>query len=327
MTAREPIDSTEHTNQPASSNTEETVRLSALGREFFATTPAFPLDAWQPPSLVELHAQLPQYDIIRLLGRGGMGAVYEGRQTALERQVAIKILPPELGEYDPQFVERFKNEARAMARLSHPGIITVHDFGETSDGLLYIVMEFVEGADIAQMISSRGALSVAEVVPIILQVCEALHDAHERGILHRDIKPSNIMVRADGVVKVADFGLAKVRQTEVSHFTATGVRLGTPDFMAPETRLPNVIVDRRADVYAVGVMFYQMLTGILPRGLFEMPSTYVPGLDPRYDTIISRALRAEPSQRYQTAAEMRQALLSSESGSAGEQGHGVGWFL
>lgn len=289
-----------------------------------------PSAGWQPPAKEELQAALPQYQVLHLLGRGGMGAVYQGKQITLERLVAIKILPPELGLDDPQFVERFKNEARAMARLSHPGIIAVHEFGESRDGLLYIVMEFVEGRDIAQVIAGRKAMPVAEAVPVIMQVCEALHYAHERGIVHRDIKPSNILIGTDGVVKVADFGLAKMRHADQSQFTRSGAMLGTLHFMAPETFVIGAVVDRRADVYALGVMLYQMLTGKLPQGLFGMPSEEVAGLDPRYDAIVAKALREDRSLRYQTAAELRQELfdaLNQTYSGAEEPSDGVGWYL
>lgn len=287
-------------------------------------------DGWQPPSTAQLQLTLPQYEVLRLLGRGGMGAVYQGRQITLDRLVAIKILPPELGQDDVQFVERFKNEARAMARLNHPGIVTVHEFGEAADGLLYIVMEYVEGDDIARLIAGRKIIPVAEAVPVIMQVCEALHYAHERGIVHRDIKPSNIMISVDGVVKVADFGLAKVRHAEQSQFTSSGSMLGTLYFMAPETFVVGTVLDRRADVYALGVMLYQMLTGRLPQGLFEMPSEQVAGIDPRYDAIVAKALREDRALRYQSAAELRQELsnvLTQAAPEVEEQSGGVGWYL
>ncbi len=287
-------------------------------------------EGWQPPSKEELQTTLPQYQIMHLLGRGGMGAVYMGRQITLDRLVAIKILPPELGMDDLQFVARFKNEARAMAKLSHPGIVTVHEFGESADGLLYIIMEFVDGDDVARLIAGRKVIPVAETVPVVMQVCEALHYAHERGIVHRDIKPSNILIGADGMVKVADFGLAKVRHADQSQFTSSGAMLGTLHFMAPETFVIGAVVDRRADVYALGVMLYQMLTGKLPQGLFGMPSEEVAGLDPRYDAIVAKALREDRSLRYQSAAELRQELFVTFNQAAPEveeQSGGVSWYL
>ncbi len=250
----------------------------------------------------------PQYEILRMLGRGGMGAVYLARQISLNRLVAIKVLPADLGESDQGFAERFKNEAQAMAQLSHPGIVAVYDFGQTTNGLLYIVMEYIEGTDVQLMLASQGRLHSAHAMAITAHVCDALQYAHSCGIIHRDIKPSNIMVGNNGVVKVADFGLAKMSQGQTTGLTQNGMAMGTPHFMAPEALTLGSAVDQRADIYAVGVMLYQMLTGKLPQGMFEMPSFQVPGLDPRYDRIVAKALRDDREQRYQAAGELRHDL-------------------
>ena len=251
----------------------------------------------------------PQYEIQRVLGCGGMGAVYLARQISLNRLVAIKVLPAHLGEdTELDFCERFRNEAQAMAQLSHPGIVSVHDFGQTTNGLLYIVMEYVEGTDVQQMVAQQGRLHSAHAMAVTAHVCDALAYAHSRGIIHRDIKPSNIMVSSDGVVKVADFGLAKISQEGRTGITQSGVTMGTLHFMAPEALTLGAAVDQRADIYAVGVMLYQMLTGKLPQGLFEMPSLQVPGLDPRYDGIVAKALREDRAVRYQEASELRHDL-------------------
>lgn len=263
---------------------------------------------WEPPTPEELQARLDGYLIEAFLARGGMGAVYRGMQTALERPVAIKILPPSLGEHDHSFVLRFKQEARAMAQLNHPGIVKVYDFGEMSDGTLYFVMEYVEGTDVAKMVASQGRLSSAHAMAITAHVCDALQYAHQLGIIHRDIKPANIMVGTDGAVKVADFGLAKSFNSAHTTLTMTGHVMGTLHFMAPEALMLGSAVDHRADIYAVGVMLYQMLTGRLPQGMFEMPSLLVPGLDPRYDAIIVYAMRENRDHRYQTIYDMRYAL-------------------
>jgi hypothetical protein len=281
---------------------------------------------WQPPTAEELQKMLPQYEITHLLGRGGMGAVYKGRQITLDRAVAIKILSNDLEAADASFAERFKNEARAMAKLSHAGIVTVHESGQTVDGLLYIVMEFIEGTDVSRMIAQQGRLHTEHAMAITAHVCDALQYAHERGIIHRDIKPANIMIGYDGVVKVADFGLAKMSQTGDSGLTQSGVAMGTLHYMAPEALTLGNAVDHRADVYAVGVMLYQMLVGKLPQGMFELPSLQVPGLDPRYDGIIAKALRDDREIRYQSAREMRQDLdgivtqpvVRAEGGAAAE---------
>lgn len=264
--------------------------------------------AWQPPGPEALQALLHGYEVQQFIARGGMGAVYRGLQTSLGRQVAIKILPSELRDADPHYAARFKQEARAMAQLNHPAIVSVYDFGEMPDGTFYFIMEFIEGTDVGQMVARHERLASAHAMAITAHVCDALQYAHERGIVHRDIKPANIMVGFDGRVKVADFGLAKsIRQVDTG-LTLSGFVMGTPHFVAPEAMIMGVSVDHRADIYAVGVMLYQMLTGKVPQGLFEMPSLQVPGLDPRYDAIVSSAMRENRDHRYQHIIEMRHAL-------------------
>lgn len=272
------------------------------------TGPANDPHAWQPPTPEALQARLSGYEVLEFLARGGMGAVYRGVQTSLARQVAIKILPPQLRDADPQYAGRFKQEARSMAQLNHPGIVAVHDFGEMQDGTLYFVMEFIDGTDVGRMVANQGRLSSAHAMAITAHVCDALQYAHEHGVVHRDIKPANIMVGYDGRVKVADFGLAKSVHQQNLSLTVSGHVMGTPHFVAPEALTLGMSIDHRADIYAVGVMLYQMLTGKLPQGLFEMPSMQVPGLDPRYDGIIGKALREDREVRYQQILDMRHAL-------------------
>jgi serine/threonine protein kinase len=263
---------------------------------------------WQPPAPETLQATLPGYEVQAFVARGGMGAVYCGMQVSLGRKVAIKILPPLLRDSDHSFAERFKQEARAMAQLNHPGIVSVYDFGEMQDGTLYFIMEFIDGTDVAQMVCQQGRLSSAHAMAITAHVCDALQYAHEHGVVHRDIKPANIMVGYDGSVKVADFGLAKSVHQQNTSLTVSGHVMGTPHFVAPEALTLGMGIDHRADIYAVGVMLYQMLTGKLPQGLFEMPSMQVPGLDPRYDAIVAAAMREDRDQRYQKILDMRHAL-------------------
>ncbi|MCB1279283.1 serine/threonine-protein kinase [Prosthecobacter sp.] len=263
---------------------------------------------WEPPTPEELQKILPKYEVTALLGRGGMGAVYKGIQRSLDRPVAIKILSAELDEREQGFAERFKNEAKAMAKLNHPGIVGVHDFGETPEGMLFIGMEFISGTDVSRMLAKKGRLPPDHALAITAHVCDALGYAHGKGIIHRDIKPANIMVSYDGVVKVADFGLAKMSQAADSGLTRSGVAMGTMHYMAPETLTLGTAVDHRADIYAVGVMLYQMLTGKLPRGMFEPPSKQIPGLDPRYDDIVAKAIRDDRDIRYQSAEELRADL-------------------
>ena len=273
-----------------------------------AMQPTGPKQAWEPPTAAELGELLPEYDVHKLLGRGGMGAVYKGTQKSLDRPVAIKILSATLDESDQGFADRFKNEARALAKLKHPSIVGVYDFGTAADGLLYIVMEFIDGTDVARMIAQKGRLHTDHAMAITAHVCDALAYAHERGIIHRDIKPANIMVGYDGNVKVADFGLAKMTHAAETGLTQSGMAMGTLHYMAPECLMLGSAVDHRADIYAVGVMLYQMLTGKLPKGLFKLPSLQIKGLDPRYDGIIAKALREDREARYQTILEMRADL-------------------
>lgn len=273
-------------------------------------TPDFPdPTAWQPPAPELLQELLPQYEIMSLLGRGGMGAVYQGRQPVLDRLVAIKILPPGLDKIDSSFSERFRHEAVAMAKLNHPGLVAVYDFGQTTNGMLYLVMEHVDGTDVAHMLAQMGRLPAEQAMAITAHVCDALKYAHERKVVHRDIKPANVMVGYNGVVKVADFGLAKMNQGgESTGLTQSGMAMGTMQYMAPEALTLGVSVDHRADIYAMGVMLYQMLTGQLPKGVFKPPSVLVAGLDPRYDAIITKAMKEDRSQRYQQVTELRRDL-------------------
>ncbi|MEZ5386334.1 MAG: serine/threonine-protein kinase [Prosthecobacter sp.] len=273
-----------------------------------ASSSSKPSAGWQPPSLEEMQAVLPQYQFVSLLGRGGMGAVFKAVQISLDRPVAIKVLPVDLvADEDIQFAERFKNEARTMAKMNHPSIVNVYDFGETSTGLLYIVMEFIDGTDVAQMIASQGRLPEDYALSITAHVSDALNYAHAQGIVHRDIKPANILINMEGDVKVADFGLAKQNDPGQSGITKTNMAMGTPDFVAPEAFIPGVPLDGRADLYAMGVMLYQMLTGEIPRGMWTMPSVKL-GTDPRFDAIITKAMQTDREHRYQSAAALRQDL-------------------
>ncbi|MBE2282882.1 MAG: SUMF1/EgtB/PvdO family nonheme iron enzyme [Prosthecobacter sp.] len=263
---------------------------------------------WEPPSPAELQEQMPGYTIEKLLGRGGMGAVYKGVQSNLDRPVAIKILPPGVEQEDPSFAERFKNEARLMARLINPAVVSVHDFGLTTGGLLYFAMEYVNGTDVSQMIRSQGKLPPEHALAITAHVCDALSAAHELGIVHRDIKPANVLINRKGQVKVADFGLAKIEEPGTHGLTKTGYAMGTPDFVAPEVLMLGSHIDGRADLYAVGVMLYQMLTGEVPRGAFKPATARLPGLDPRFDPIILKAMQSDREERYQSSTELRRDL-------------------
>lgn len=284
---------------------EETIKginaadLLARGLESAKAATGNP-QAWQPPTPEELAALLPQYEIESLLGRGGMGAVYRGKQAALDRAVAIKLLPAELAA-DAEFMSRFQREARTLARLQHPGIVAVHDFGQTSQGHLYFVMEFVNGTDLSRLIHGPG-INPVQALEVITQICDALQYAHSQGVIHRDIKPANVLINTEGRAKLADFGLARPTSEETASLTRSNVVMGTPDYMAPEQMAGNA--DHRADLYALGVMLYEMLTGQTPRGAWAPPSQRVQ-VDVRLDQVVVRALQQDPAMRYQQASEIK----------------------
>ncbi len=256
-----------------------------------------------PPSPQDIARHFPQLEILELIGQGGMGIVYKARQPKLDRLVALKILPLESGK-DPAFAERFSREARALARLNHPNIIAVYDFGE-AEGLFYFLMEFVDGLDLRQLEQSRQ-LTAEQALAIVPKICDALQFAHEEGIVHRDIKPGNILIDRKGRVKIADFGLAKLLGSTAPDLTLTGSGrlMGTPHYMAPEQIDRPQEVDHRADIYSLGVVFYEMLTGELPVGRFAAPSQRVQ-VDVRLDDVVLRALENKPERRYQHASEVK----------------------
>jgi serine/threonine protein kinase len=273
-----------------------------------------PVD-WSPPDDAEVQDMFPGFTEIRMLGRGGMGAVYQARQISLDRQVALKILPAELSR-DPSAAERFRREAKALARLNHPNIVAIHDFGETRGASFYFVMEHVDGPDLHQLIQ-RGPLPLPQALDIIRQICDALEFAHAQGFVHRDIKPSNILIDANGRVKVSDFGLAMLMNEKNSDANApsptlTRAMVGTPEYVAPEQRRGDADIDHRADLYSLGVMFYEMLTGSLPCGAFEPPSSRA-DIGRNVDRVVIRAMQAEPDKRYQQASDVRQDLHHVES--------------
>ena len=272
-----------------------------FARALNTAAPSAGATSWAPPTPEELAALLPQYRIEALLGRGGMGAVYRGVQADLERPVAIKLLPADLAA-DPQFIARFRREARTLARLQHPGIVAVFDSGQTTAGHLYFVMEYVDGIDL-QRVLAKGGVEPGQALTLIAQICDALHYAHTQGVIHRDIKPANILLTKDGRAKVADFGLARpARDPAAAPLTGTNVILGTADYMAPEQRRGQA--DERTDIYALGVMLYELLTGQRPHGVFDPPSRKVQ-IDVRLDSVVLKALQEEPERRYQQASEMK----------------------
>jgi serine/threonine protein kinase len=276
-----------------------------------------------PLTPAELAPHFPQLEIIECLGRGGMGVVYKARQKTLNRIVALKLLAPERVT-DAGFAERFTREAQALARLNHPNIVTIHDFGvttppQTPDAksqtpFYFLLMEFVDGVNLRQAMRA-GRFTPEQALLIVPPVCEALHYAHEQGIVHRDIKPENLLLDKAGRVKIADFGIAKMLGsatdgTNTSYATAESyppltqaTTAGTPGYMAPEQR-EHQRTDHRADIYSLGVVLYEMLTGELPGKELQPPSKRVQ-VDVRIDEIVLRALEVKPELRFQTAAEFR----------------------
>jgi serine/threonine protein kinase len=255
------------------------------------------------PSLEELSPLFPQFELVELLGRGGMGTVYKARQKGLDRMVALKIMPASAAK-DPSWPERFGREARALARLSHPNIVGIYDSGEV-EGVYFLAMEFVDGVNLRQMIRARSA-GPKDALALVTQICDALQYAHEEGVVHRDIKPENILVDQRGRVKIADFGLAKLLGGKDGGYTLTRSQqaMGTPHYMAPEQWEKPLDVDHRADIYSLGVVFYELLTGELPLGRFAPPSSKVQ-IDVRLDEVVLKSLAKEPELRYQHASEIK----------------------
>jgi tRNA A-37 threonylcarbamoyl transferase component Bud32 len=255
------------------------------------------------PTPEELAPHFPGLVIEDVLGRGGMGVVYKARHKALDREVALKVLPERVAA-DRAFADRFQREARALAKLQHPNIVAVHDFGVT-DGLFWLVMEYVDGANIRQAMRA-GQIGPKEALAIVPQICDALQYAHEHGVVHRDIKPENVLLDKAGHVKVADFGLAKLMEHDAADATLTGAGqvMGTPHYMAPEQWEKPTTVDHRADIYSLGVVFYEMLTGELPVGRFAAPSKKS-DVDARIDEIVLRTLEREREARYQQVSQVK----------------------
>ena len=272
------------------------------------------------PAPEEIARHFPELEILELLGKGGMGVVYKARQRRLDRLVALKILPPTVS-HQPSFAERFTREAQALAKLNHPHIVTLYEFGQ-ADGLFYFLMEYVDGMNLRQLLNV-SRLAPKEALAIVPQICDALQYAHEKGIVHRDIKPENVLLSKEGEVKIADFGVAKLVADSLEELAGAEAApaseggltqprgmLGTPQYMAPEQVVHPLEVDHRADIYSLGVVLYQMLTGELPTGKFEPPSKKVV-IDVRLDQVVLRALEKQPERRYQRSARLRMTLKPS----------------
>jgi serine/threonine protein kinase len=252
-----------------------------------------------PPSPAELAARLPNLEVTEMLGQGGMGVVYKGRQPFLDRAVAIKLIRPDFNNEESQ--QNFLREARSLAKLTHPYIVNVFDCGKAGD-LYYFVMEYVEGHSLRHFLAQKS-VSERDVLDFLPQIGEALQYAHDRGIVHRDVKPENIIVDRRNRVRLVDFGLAKwLGPAGVDGPRDTAVA-GTWGYIAPEQISTPESVDHRADIFSTGVVCYEMLTGQVPRGEFPPPSKSA-AADPRFDPIVVRALERDRERRYQHMREM-----------------------
>ncbi len=278
--------------------------------------------------MAQLREWIDRYEIQEVVGRGAMGIVYRARDPVIGRVVALKTidLPAEVpGDQTADCVERFAREARAAGLLSHPNIVTVYDIGRAGpDGSSYIAMEFVEGRSLRQLVPPGGRASPEEILDIALQVARALDHAHRRGIVHRDVKPANILVRSDGLVKLADFGVARLGASDL---TRSGQSVGSPSYIAPEV-LSGGAIDGRADLFSFGVILYELLAGQRPFRAESLPALYHqilsetpappssrdPGVPPEWDAVVMRLLAKQPEDRYESAAVLIEDLHRLEQG-------------
>ena len=265
---------------------------------------------FQAPEIEEVALLFPAYDVHSLIACGGMGAVYKATQRSLDRMTAIKILPREFST-DEEFRKGFESEAKAMAKLNHPNLIGVYDFGEAG-GMLYIIMEYVAGQSLFH--STDGyEVEQGDALSVVINVCAGLEHAHSHGILHRDIKPGNILLDLTMKPKIGDFGLARALESQIQE----GEQIfGTPGYTAPEVLSPPFTFDQRADVFSVGVMLHELLTGGLPE-VDPRPPSQICGCNSRLDAVIKKATNPDPDMRYSSAFELGAALDAIAKSPAG----------
>jgi eukaryotic-like serine/threonine-protein kinase len=257
--------------------------------------------------------KIGDYIVTGKIGQGGIAEIYRARQESLDRDVAIKILSTRLTN-DPDIVRRFERESIVVARLNHPNIVHIIDKGKAA-GRYYFVMEFVDGTLLRQVIDSPQ-IQLTTKLEMIVQVCKALDYAHKNGVIHRDIKPTNILVDRQGNALVADFGIAQIVGTPEGEMTASDVVMGTVSYMSPEQKISSTNVDQTTDIYALGVILYEILTGKKPLGHFKPPSELNSAVNKSFDSIVLRCLAQDPKDRYQTAVELKDALLELIGGTS-----------
>jgi predicted Ser/Thr protein kinase len=305
--------------RPGADVTDPTLAAGGQDSDMGAKAEAVRAAAAAPAMLAPGQLLASRYSIERLLGRGGMGAVYLASDKVLGEHVALKVIAPAWHHEHDALVERFRREAAAALKVSSPHVIRIHDIGEAPGGLLYLSMEYFDGKTLAELLAGRGPLGKRELREIIGQVCDGLDAAHRASVVHRDLKPQNVLVGERNVVKIIDFGLAKTAFT--AGLTATGLLLGTPHYMAPE-QVRGKDIDARADIYALGALTYHAATGRPPfdgdnpiaisfAQLSETPPrprALNPALSAELDEMIMDALAKDPRDRPQSAAAFRQAL-------------------
>ena len=303
------------------------------GREYSDTSKLCPIDAsvlqmTDDPLLGQNLAG--KYRIERLISHGGMGSVYQGKHVLMDKRVAIKVLRTSLA-VDNDVVARFSREAKAASRISHPNAVTVTDFGEDENGVVFLVMEYLDGRTLKNIIKSEGPMALSRVVEIVRQVAAALDAAHQQGVVHRDLKSDNIMLsktNGDDWAKVLDFGIAKIQEpygVRDIDITAPNLVIGTPQYMSPEQCSQSSKIDARSDVYSLGVIVYEMLAGRVPftgesstvimmKQVQDAPRSILdarPELPASIENVIAKALAKQPSDRFQTAGDLAQALATA----------------
>jgi len=304
-------------------------KCPVCGKDYSDTSTLCPIDAAvlerkDDPLLGQTLAS--KYSVERLIKRGGMGAVYAGKHVLMDKTVAIKVLHPALA-LDDDVVRRFSREAKAASRISHPHAVNVTDFGESENGVVFLVMEYLDGLTLKDIIKSEGPMRVDRVAEIVRQVAGALDAAHEQGVVHRDLKSDNIMLsqtNGGDWAKVLDFGIAKIQESDArdADITAANLVIGTPQYMSPEQCSQSTAIDARSDIYSFGIIIYEMLAGQVPftgesptvimmKQVQDPPPSILdarPDLSPAISAVISKALAKQPEDRFQTAGELLAAL-------------------